>query len=111
MGFSYVAPFAMVPDVIEYEAAKTGERKEGAYYGVWTFTSKLGTALALFVTGHILEWGGYIAIAGGGAIQPPEVFYAIRIIIGPIPIAVLLGAAVLINFYPLDKKAVISEKS
>ncbi|MDR0513474.1 MAG: MFS transporter [Treponema sp.] len=109
VGFSYVAPFAMVPDVIEFEAAKTGERKEGAYYGVWTFVSKLGTALALFVTGHVLEWGGYIAEVGAIAVvQPPEVFYAIRLIVGPIPIGVLLAAAVLINFYPLDKKRLSS---
>jgi GPH family glycoside/pentoside/hexuronide:cation symporter len=105
VGFSYVAPFAMVPDVIEYEAGKTGERKEGAYYGVWTFTSKLGTALALFVAGHILEWGGYIAQAGGAAVvQPPLVFYAIRIIIGPIPIAIFIAAIIVIQFYPLDSK-------
>jgi len=103
VGFSYVAPFAMVPDVIEHGVAKVGKRKEGAYYGMWTFTSKLGTALALFVTGHVLERGGYIAQAGG-AIQPPSVFYAIRIVVGPIPMAVLIAAAVVIQFYPLDGK-------
>jgi len=62
--------------------------------------------LALFITGHILEWGGYIAQAGGGAaIQPASVFDAIRIVVGPIPMAVLVTAAVVIQFYPLDKKA------
>jgi len=106
VGFSYVAPFAMVPDVIEYGAGKTGERKEGAYYGIWTFTSKLGTALAIFIAGQILEWSGYIAQAGGtAAVQPPEVFNAIRIIIGPIPIAIFIAAIIVIQFYPLDSKA------
>jgi len=104
VGFSYVAPFAMVPDVIEHGTAKIGGRKEGSYYGMWTFISKLGTAFALFIAGHILEWGGYIAQAGGAAIQPSTVFYAIRIIIGPIPIVALLAAAVVIQFYPLDRK-------
>jgi GPH family glycoside/pentoside/hexuronide:cation symporter len=105
VGFSYVAPFAMMPDVIEYEALKTGERKEGAYYGMWTFVSKLGTALALFVSGQILELGGYISQTGNlTAVQPPSVFNAVRLIIGPIPIAALGAAALLIQFYPLDKK-------
>jgi GPH family glycoside/pentoside/hexuronide:cation symporter len=95
----------MVPDVIEYEAAKTGTRNEGAYYGMWTFISKLGTALALFVSGQILELGGYISQAGGGTVvQPPSVFGAIRTIIGPIPAVVLIAAIVVIQFYPLDKK-------
>jgi GPH family glycoside/pentoside/hexuronide:cation symporter len=106
VGFSYVAPFAMVPDAIEYEALKTGEKKEGAYYGMWTFISKLGTALAIFASGQILELGGYIPQTGNGSvIQPPSVFNAVRLIIGPIPIAVLGAAILLIQFYPLDKKA------
>jgi len=105
VGFSYVAPFAMVPDAIEYEARRSGIRSEGAYYGMWTFISKLGTAIALFVAGQILELGGYISQAGGGtAVQPPSVFNAIRTIIGPIPIAILIAAIVVVQFYPLDKK-------
>jgi GPH family glycoside/pentoside/hexuronide:cation symporter len=95
----------MVPDTIEYEALKTGEKNEGVYYGMWTFISKLGTALALFVSGQILELGGYISRSGNAkVIQPPSVFPAIRLIIGPIPIAALGAAVFLIQFYPLDKK-------
>jgi len=105
VGFSYVAPFAMVPDAIEYEAARTGKRNEGAYYGMWTFISKLGTALALFISGQILALGGYISQAGEGTVvQPPSVFGAIRVIIGPIPIVILVAAIVVMQFYPLDRK-------
>jgi len=105
VGFSYVAPFAMVPDTIEYEAKRSGKRTEGAYYGMWTFTSKLGTAFAIFVAGQILEFGGFISQAGEGTVaQPPSVFNAIRLIIGPIPIVVLIAAIIVVNFYPLDKK-------
>ena len=105
VGFSYVAPFAMVPDVIEYEARKSGKRTEGAYYGMWTFISKLGTALAIFFSGQILEWGGYISHTGGSdVVQPGSVSSAIRIIIGPIPIVILIAAIVVVNFYPLDRK-------
>jgi len=105
VGFSYVAPFAMVPDAIEYEARRSGKRNEGAYYGMWTFISKLGTALAIFVSGQILQLGGYISQAGEGTVvQPSSVFNAIRIIIGPIPIVILIAAIVVVNLYPLDKK-------
>ena len=105
VGFSYVAPFAMVPDAIKFEAAKTGEGKEGAYYGMWTFISKFGTAIAIFLAGQILNLGGYISHAGEASMEQPEsVFNAIRIIIGPIPILILIAAIVMVNFYPLDKK-------
>ncbi|MDR0449699.1 MAG: MFS transporter [Treponema sp.] len=101
VGFSYVAPYAMIPDAIDYGAAKTGgDRKEGAYYGIWTFVSKLGTALSVFVSGGILTLGGYRANEeqGRGAIT------AIRFLIGPIPALILIGALVLIRFYTLDQE-------
>jgi GPH family glycoside/pentoside/hexuronide:cation symporter len=100
IGFSYVAPYAMVPDTIDYDAVKSGERKEGAYYGIWTFISKLGTALAVFVSGVILDLGGYIA----NAEQSEGAINAIRIVIGPIPALILAGAFLVINFYSLDEK-------
>jgi GPH family glycoside/pentoside/hexuronide:cation symporter len=101
VGFGYVAPFAMVPDTIEFDAAQTGERKEGAYYGIWTFISKLGTSLSVFVSGLILSLGGYIANAeqGSGAV------FAIRLLVGPIPAVILLGAMLVIETYKLDEKA------
>ncbi|MDR0388948.1 MAG: MFS transporter [Spirochaetaceae bacterium] len=100
VGFSYVAPFAMVPDAIEFDAVKSGERKEGAYYGMWTFVSKLGTALALFLSGRVLDLGGYIA----NVVQGTKSLLAIRIIIGPLPALVLLGALLVVQLYPIDEK-------
>jgi GPH family glycoside/pentoside/hexuronide:cation symporter len=101
VGFSYVAPFAMVPDTVEYDATRIGERKEGAYYGMWTFISKLGTALSIFMAGLILSKGGYIA----DAIQGEKAMMAIRIIIGPLPAIIFVIAIVLIQFYPLNEEA------
>ncbi|AEF84811.1 sugar transporter [Treponema primitia ZAS-2] len=101
VGFSYVAPFAMVPDAIDFEAARSGERKEGAYYGMWTFVSKLGTALSAFLSGIILSLGGYIA----GVDQGAGAIMAIRFLIGPIPAIIFIGALVVMQFYSLDEKA------
>jgi GPH family glycoside/pentoside/hexuronide:cation symporter len=100
LGFSYVAPFAMVPDAVEYDAIKSGERKEGAYYGIWTFIAKVGQSLSVFLSGIILSAGGYIAdaVQSGGAIS------AIRLIIGPIPAIIFAAAVVVVHFYPLDEK-------
>ncbi|MDR1930678.1 MAG: MFS transporter [Treponema sp.] len=101
VGFSYVAPFAMVPDTVEYDAVKTGERKEGAYYGMWTFISKVGAALSMFISGLILKLGGYAA----NTVQGPGARLAIRIIIGPIPALIFLAALLLMQFYTLDEKS------
>jgi GPH family glycoside/pentoside/hexuronide:cation symporter len=100
VGFNYVAPFAMVPDTIAYDALRTGSRKEGAYYGMWTFFSKIGSSLAALVSGLILSASGYIA----DAVQSGPALFAIRLIIGPVPAAIFIGAAILVQFYPLDEK-------
>jgi GPH family glycoside/pentoside/hexuronide:cation symporter len=101
VGFSYVAPFAMVPDAIDYDAVKTGERKEGAYYGIWTFFAKVGQSLAVFLSGLILSWGGYVA----DTIQSEESLWAIRVLIGPLPAFIFIAALFLIQAYPLDEKS------
>jgi GPH family glycoside/pentoside/hexuronide:cation symporter len=100
VGFSYVAPFAMVPDTVEFDAVKTGERKEGAYYGMWTFISKCGAALSGFISGLILSLGGYVA----NVAQSPSAKLAIRLIVGPLPAVVFLAALIVIKYYPLDEK-------
>jgi GPH family glycoside/pentoside/hexuronide:cation symporter len=101
IGFGYVPPWAMLPDAVEYDAVKTGKRKEGAFYGMWTFTTQEGQSLALLGTGLILSLGGYVAEAA----QTASAKLAIRLLIGPIPIVVFLAALILIQFYPLDEKA------
>jgi GPH family glycoside/pentoside/hexuronide:cation symporter len=101
VGFGYVPPNAMASDAIEYDALRSGERKEGAFYGMWTFSSKFGIALAVFLSGIILDRGGYIA----NTLQGEKAIFAIQLIIGPIPALILLGAMILIQFYPLDEAA------
>jgi GPH family glycoside/pentoside/hexuronide:cation symporter len=100
IGFSYVAPYAMVPDAIDFAAALSGERNEGAYYGMWTFVSKLGAALSVFLSGVILSLGGYIAEAA----QSAGSILAIRLLIGPVPALIFIGAFAVIQRYPLDEK-------
>jgi GPH family glycoside/pentoside/hexuronide:cation symporter len=111
VGFSYVAPFAMVPDTIEFDAVTTGERKEGAYYGMWTFISKVGMAVSSFISGMVLSAGKYIAPVKLDAdnivktlAQPESAKIAIRLIVGPLPAVIFLIALILVQFYPLDEK-------
>ena len=107
VGFVYVAPFAMIPDAIDYGAAKSGERDEGAYYGIWTFVSKMGTSFSVFASGLILQWGGYIAKAE----QSKSAIRAIHLLIGPIPALVLIGAFLIVERYPIDEKTYMQIKN
>jgi GPH family glycoside/pentoside/hexuronide:cation symporter len=102
---AYVVPWSMVPDVVEYDQLRSGQRREGSYYAFASFFQKLATALALWGMGQALAYTGYITPEVGGAlpVQPEAAIQAIRVFTGPIP-AVLLGLAVLFAWkYPITR--------
>lgn len=99
-GLTYVAPWAMVPDTIEWDSVHTGNRKEGIYYGMWTFFSKCGQALSIGISGLILSASGYVA----DAVQTPKALAAIRLLIGPVPVLVFVVGIVILSRYPITEK-------
>jgi GPH family glycoside/pentoside/hexuronide:cation symporter len=100
-GFTYALPYAIVADAIEYDYMRTGERREGAFFGIWTWGLKLGQALAALSMGWILQSMGYIKEA---LPQSPSAELGIRLLLGPIPAAVFLLAAIVLYFYPITEK-------
>jgi GPH family glycoside/pentoside/hexuronide:cation symporter len=100
-GGIYSTPWAMVPDTVEYDFLETGERREGAYYGVWTFMTKIGQALAVGISGLMLELTGYVPEVS----QEPLALLGIRLVAGPIPAAIFVLAALALIRYPLDEES------
>lgn len=101
MGFFYATPFAIVADAIEYDYLRTGERREGAFFGIWTWGLKIGQALAGFLMGIILEAMGYVANL---IPQTPLAQLAIRLFLGPISATIFIIAAIVLFFYPITEK-------
>ena len=101
IGFAtqYVMPYAIVPDVVEYDYAENGTRREGVYYGLWTFTSKVGQALAIALNGWILTAFGYVP----NAAQSPTAMLGIRLLIGPVPALFFIVGIVVLSFYPINR--------
>lgn len=54
-----VLPPSMVADVIDWDEVETGKRREGSYFAIWAFTTKLGAAITGFVALQVLEAVGY----------------------------------------------------
>ena len=100
MGFTYALPWAMVPDAVEYDYLLTGERTEGAFYGIWTFGTKIGQAVALGITGGVLSLTGYVP----DVIQSESAALGIRMLLGPIPALVFLLAILTLYFYPINEE-------
>ncbi len=102
---AYVVPWSMLPDVIELDELRTGQRREGVFYSFMTLLQKLGLALGIFLVGQALEFAGFVSATPGEAPppQPESALLAIRIAIGPLPTICLIIGLVLVYFYPLTR--------
>lgn len=88
---AHVLPWSMLPDVVEADRVQNGVDRAGAFYGMMTFLEKAATAVALWGLGMGLQIAGY---AEGATVQSERAVYAVRLMIGPIPAAVLVCAAI-----------------
>ena len=93
---AYVVPWAMVPDIIEFDQAETGERREGSYYAFASFFQKVATGIAIWGMGQALAATGYLTPIQGQPLpdQPAAAVDAIRFFMGPIPAVLLLVAII-----------------
>ena len=62
---AYVVPWSMVPDVVEYDQVRSGQRREGSYYAFASFFQKLATGAALWGMGQALALTGYLTPVTG----------------------------------------------
>ncbi len=101
VGAAHVLPWSILPDAVEWDEWKTGERHEGTFYSLVTLAQKIASSLA--IPGALLLLGllGYDGIA---ASQPPSAILAIRLITGPIPAALLCLGIVCAFLYPINRK-------
>ena len=101
IGFStqYVMPWAIIPDIVEYDAIKNTTRREGVFYGLWTFVSKFGQAFALALNGWILSLFGYLPDVEQGRLS----ILGIKLLCGPIPALFFIAGVIILSFYPINR--------
>jgi glycoside/pentoside/hexuronide:cation symporter, GPH family len=102
IGFAtqYVMPYSIIPDVVEYDYAENGIRREGVFYGLWTLTSKIGQAFAIALSGWTLSVFGYIPDVA----QTELSLLGIRLLCGPIPVLFFITGIVVLTFYPISRE-------
>ena len=102
---AYLVPWSMLPDVIELDELKTGQRREGVFYSFMVMMQKVGLAVSVVFVGLALDLAGYTERVSGSPapVQPESALFVIRLAIGPIPVVLLIGGLILAYFYPISK--------
>ena len=100
-------PWAMIPDIIEQDELRTGQRREGSYYAFVSFFQKLGTGLALWGMGQALALTGYITPVEGQPlpVQPPAAVQMIRWTMGVVPVILLALAILMAARYSITRES------
>lgn len=96
-----VLPWAIIPDAIEWDEYQTGERHEGIFYSLITLMGKIANSVAVPLSLLLLEFTGYVSNA---ADQPKSALLGLKIVIGPIPAAMLFAGIIFAIFYPLSRE-------
>jgi GPH family glycoside/pentoside/hexuronide:cation symporter len=101
----YLMPLAMLPDVIDLDELRHGQRREGLFYSLMMQMQKFGLGLAIFLLSQGLNWGGLLSTTGSqpAPVQPPSVLSVIRVEIGLIPALVMALALGLAWHYPITQ--------
>jgi GPH family glycoside/pentoside/hexuronide:cation symporter len=98
---AHVLPWSILPDAIEWDEWKTGERHEGMLYSMVTLFHKVASSIAIPLVLLLLDAFGY---QPNVALQQARAELAIRLITGPIPAVLLCLGIVFAAFYPLNRE-------
>ena len=96
--------WAKITDVIDYQEVLTGKRDDGTIYGVYSFSRKIGQALAGGLGGFALTFIGYNSMVATQTTATTDGIYALATLF---PGACYIIVALILMFaYPLSKKVV-----
>lgn len=104
MGFFNMVIWAYITDVIDYQEVRSGKREDGTVYAVYSFSRKLGQALAGGIGGFALTAIGYVSDA---TVQTEAVANSVYTVATLVPAVCYMGVFLIMFFiYPLNKKRV-----
>ena len=100
--------YAIFPDIPDVDELRSGERREGIYSSLTTFTRKLSSALAVFAVAQVLQFAGYIPpVEQAGklieATQTPAFINALRLFFVLIPVGFISFGIFFAGRFPLTK--------
>ena len=96
--------WAHITDVIDYNEVKFGERNDGVIYGVYSFSRKIGQALAGGLGGYALGFIGFNAAAQEQTTQVLDGIYALATLFPAVCYGIV--ALIMLLGYPLSKKVI-----
>jgi len=102
----WFVPPSLLADVVDEDELATGERREGSFFGLYSFGQQLAGGVALILTGILVD--GFAGLVPGQVVQSPETVRRIGLLYAVLPGTLLVIAAVWAMRYKLGRQEVAS---
>lgn len=103
IGGNVMMAMSMLMDAIEYDALRTGMRREGIYAACYSFVEKFSSSFGPFLIGMILQFTGYDNDIAPGSDQSVEALDGIVVGMAFLPATFTGLSIVALMFYTLNK--------
>ncbi|MCR9144823.1 MAG: MFS transporter [bacterium] len=98
LGGALILLDSLVADMVDYDELKTGENREGLYFGAWRMGTKLARAVGILVTAMAL---GVIDFDQDSIQQSAEAIFGLGVLFGPIVGGFFIVGALVFTLMPL----------
>ncbi len=100
--------YSMTADICDEDDLKTGKRREGMYYAIYGWWTKLAMSMAILICGFLLKYTGYDA---NFAQQTDSTMFWLRFYEIGLPAALCVVAIVILTRYPLTENRAYEVKA
>ncbi|XP_064156794.1 sodium-dependent lysophosphatidylcholine symporter 1-B-like [Anguilla rostrata] len=101
---AFFLPWSMLPDVVDDFKLKNPDSSghEAIFYSFYVFFTKFASGVSLGISTLSLDFAGYVT---RGCSQPEAVDLTLRMLVSPVPIALIVIGLLIFRTYPIDEAA------
>ncbi len=100
----FVLPASMIADIMDQDELRTGQRREGLFFGIFYFGQHVAAGISLLLSGALLD--RFVGLMPGSVTQSAETIGRIGLLFGAIPGLLAMVGGGLMLWYRLDRRAV-----
>lgn len=106
VGLNNTLMWALEGDTVEYGEWKNDDRAEGATYSIFSFARKMSQALGRYLSLSFIGLFGFMAGSSAQATaanSSDHVMLGLTLVMGGLPVAMGIVAAIIMSFYPINE--------